>query len=97
MLDRGLTEQEVQRHGNEYGADLAAALVLASSRADANRAIRRRMAQVMLNQIEGAINALEEAAFPLDLIQIYERGAYEGMRDELLKGCSIAAQLHRAA
>jgi hypothetical protein len=97
MLDRGLTEQEVRRYGNEYGSDLAAALVLASSRANADRSMRRQMAQVMLDHIGAVARELKIAAFPADLIQIYERGVHEGVRDELLKSCSSAAQLYRAA
>ena len=51
----------------------------------------------MLDHIDAVARELKKAAFPADLIQIYERGVHEGVRDELLKSCSMAAQLYRAA
>lgn len=45
-------EGKVRRRGNEYGRELAAALVLASSRGNPDRAMTRQMAQVLLDQIE---------------------------------------------
>ena len=97
MSSRVQTEKEVRRRGNEYGCELAAALVLASSRGDADRALKRQMAQVVLDQIEDAVRELRGGAFPADLIQIYERGAREGVREEILKSGAITTQLRRAA
>jgi hypothetical protein len=90
-------EQEVRRIGNDYGCELAAALVLASSRGNADRILKRQMAQIVLDQIEGAAQELKNAPIPAELIQIFRRGARNGVREELLMSGAIAGQLHRAA
>jgi hypothetical protein len=90
-------EQEVRRIGNDYGCELAAALVLASSRGNADRMLKRQMAQIVLDQIEGAAQELKNAPVPAELIQIFWRGARNGVREELLMSGAIAGQLHRAA
>jgi hypothetical protein len=55
------------------------------------------MAQIVLDQIEGAAQELKHAPVPAELIQIFWRGARNGVREELLMSGAIAGQLHRAA
>jgi hypothetical protein len=97
MISRVHTVEEVRRRGSEYGRDLAAALVLASSREGADRALKAEMAKIVLNQIEGAVRKLEDASFPSDIVVLYESAAREGVRAELLKSRDIAAGLARHA
>jgi hypothetical protein len=92
MSIRVQTELEVHRIGTEYGCELAAALVLASSRDRVDRTLKRQMAQIVLNQIEAAVQELENAAVPADLVQIYQHGARNGVREELCKSGVIVAQ-----
>lgn len=88
---------DIRRLGSEYGRDLAAALVLASDRAGDDRALKRQMAGLVLGEIAAALEKLRNAAISSDLIEVYERGAREGVRDELLKSKAIAAQVERRA
>jgi len=97
MSNRRHTKQEVWRIGDEYGGELAAALLLVSSRGSADRAAKRQMAQIVLKQIEIAVQGLKNAAFPTDLIQIYERGVRAGVRERLLRSGPLPTRLHRAA
>jgi hypothetical protein len=91
------TEAEVRRQGGEYGRELAAALLLASSRGDADRALKAEMARIVLRQISAAVETLEDAAFPAHLVGLYESAAREGVRDELLRSRDIAAGFNRHA
>ena len=94
MFSRAHTEDEVRRIGTEYGRELAAAMVLASSRGNADRTLKRQMAQIVLDQIEATVQELKAGAVPADLVQIYQR-ARDGVREELLMSGAIVAQ-HRA-
>jgi hypothetical protein len=96
MTNRVLTVEEVRRRGSEYGHELAAALVLASSRKDADRALKAEMAKIVLHQIEGAVRKLQ-GAFPADMVTLYESAARAGVREELLKSRDVAAGLQRRA
>ncbi len=96
MSIRVHTFEEVRRLGSEYGQELAAALVLASSRG-ADRALKRQMARIVLGQIAAAVERLKGASFPGALTEAYERAAREGVHDELLKNQAIAARLERHA
>jgi hypothetical protein len=82
-------EQEVRRIGKEYGCELGAALVLASSRGRADQAQERRMTQIVLDQIEGSAQALKTGRIPAGLIQIFQRAARNGVRTELLTSGAI--------
>jgi ABC-type branched-subunit amino acid transport system substrate-binding protein len=84
-------EQEVHRIGNEYGCELAAALVLASSSGSADRAHKWRMTQIVLDQIEGSAQALKAGRIPDGLIQIFQRAARNGVRKELLMSGAIGS------
>ena len=97
MSSRVHTFEDVRRLGSEHGHELAAALVLASSRGDADRALKRQMARIVLSQIAAAVEQLRNAAFPDELAALYEHAARQGVRDELLKSQAIAARLERRA
>lgn len=97
MTSRVHTVEEVRRRGSEYGHELAAALVLASGREHADRALKAEMAKIVLHQIEGAVRKLQDASFPPALVALYESAAREGVRAELLKSRDIAAGLARHA
>ena len=92
-----LIEQEIRELGSAFGHDLAAALVLASSRNGDASALKREMAGIVLGQIAAAVRALEDADFPADLTACYERAARRGVRDELLKSRAIAEGMERRA
>jgi len=85
-----MTSAEIESFGYEYGAELAAALVLASHRADADVGLKREMAQIVLREIESAVGRLRKAAAPLLLIAAYEQACRAGVRDELQR--SFAAR-----
>lgn|SRR6188508_2119720 len=89
MSGQTSTEREAYVIGHEDGRELAAALVLASNRGKAERALTRRMAQIVLDQIEIKVRHLTNTRLAPILIQNYERGARHGVRDELLK-CGVA-------
>jgi hypothetical protein len=91
------TEWEVRRLGSEYGHELAAALLLASSRGNADRVLTREMARIVLRELDAAVRKLRNASFPADLTALYERAARAGVRDELLKSRAVAAGLERHA
>lgn len=91
-------EQEARRLGREYGHELAAALLLASRRPGADRALTRQMTQIVLREIDAAVRKLRSGDFPAGLTAIYERGAKEGVRDMLLQTRAVAApDANRAA
>ena len=85
MSGQTSTEREAYLIGHEDGRELAAALVLASNRGKAERALTQRMAQIVLDQIEIKVRHLTNTRLAPILIQNYERGARHGVRDELLK------------
>ncbi len=91
------TEAEVRRLGSEYGRELAAALVLASSRPDADVTMKRQMARIVLREIGTVVRQLKDASFPVELAALYESSARAGVRDELLKSRAVAAGLQRQA
>jgi hypothetical protein len=97
MSSRIQSFEEVRRLGGEFGRELAAALMLASGRGNADRALQRQMARIVLRQIAVAVEKLEKAAFPAELTALYKRAAREGVRDELLKSRAVAAGLERRA
>ena len=92
-----LIEQEVRELGSAFGHDLAAALVLASSRNGDDSEMKREMAGIVLGQIAAAVRTLEDAEFPANLTAAYERAARRGVRDELLKSQAIAEEMQRRA
>jgi hypothetical protein len=73
--------REIEQLGREYGSELAAALVLASRRSGADTQVKREMAKIVLREIGTAIDELRRAEYPLAVVQAYEHGAREGVRD----------------
>jgi hypothetical protein len=72
---------EIEELGRGYGSELAAALVLASRRAGADREMKRDMAKIVLREIGTAVDELRRAEYPSHVIAAYDRGAREGVRD----------------
>lgn len=91
------TEAEVRRLGSAYGRELAAALVLASNRGNADVAVKRQMTRIVLREIDAAVGKLRYASFPTELTALYERAARDGVRNELMKSRAVAAGLERRA
>lgn len=91
------TEAEVRRLGAQYGQELAAALLLASSRGDADVALKRQMARIVLREIGSVVAKLSDSSFPAHLVAVYENAARAGVRDGLMKSQAVAAGLERRA
>jgi hypothetical protein len=72
--------------GHADGRELAAALLLASSRAKADPALKRRMAQIVVEQIETKVHTIASIDLPPEFARSYERGARDGVHDGLAKG-----------
>jgi len=89
--------QEIQKLGREFGRELAAALVLASEQAGDDRNLTRQMARLVLLQIEGAVRKLRDAAFPRDLLAVYEKACREGVHAELTTRGTVTELTRRAA
>jgi|SRR6186713_1907278 hypothetical protein len=87
-----MTSAEIERSGYEYGEELAAALVLASSRADADVRMKRDMAQIVLREIDSAVATLRNGKAPLLLVASYEEACRAGVRDELARSTASRAQ-----
>lgn len=85
-----MTSAEIEKSGYEYGAELAAALVLASSRAGADIGMKREMAEIVLREIRSSVDMLRAKA-PLLLVAAYEKACRAGVRDELVRSMPNAA------
>ena len=97
MSNRTKVAEEFSRLGRERGQELAAALLLASNRGNADRALKRQMAQIVLRQIEAAVQRLRDTGVPADLSEAYERNARRGVRDELAAGGVTATEAYPRA
>lgn len=91
------SNHEIERSGREYGTDLAAALVLASRRAGEDIQTKRDMARIVLREIGAAIDELRRAEYPLEVVQAYEHGVREGVRDLIERHLGRAPQHARHA
>lgn len=89
--------QEIEQLGRDYGSELAAALVLASRRSDTDTQMKREMAQIVLREIGTAIDELRRAEYPLEVVQAYEQGAREGVRDLIERSLVRQAERTRYA
>jgi len=89
--------QEIEHSGREFGSELAAALVLASRRTGADNQVKREMAQIVLREIGTAIDELRRAEYPLEVVQAYEQGCREGVRDLIERSFVREAQSTRRA
>ena len=94
-----MTSAEIEQSGLEYGKELAAALVLASNRTGADVETKRQMAQIVLREIDSAVDTLRKSPAPLILIAAYEQACRAGVRDELQRSMATARYrpLRRAA
>ncbi len=81
-----MTSAEIERSGFEYGTELAAALLLASSRANADNRLKREMAQIVLREIGSAVETLRLSKAPLILVAAYDQACRAGVREELARG-----------
>ncbi len=97
MSDRARVAEEMARMGREYGQELAAALVLASSRNAGDRGLKTHMAWLVLQQIDAAVERLRKAGLPTDLGDVYQHGARQGVHDELVESGAVAADTYRRA
>ena len=88
-----MTSTEIEQSGYEYGTELAAALVLASRRADADVETKRQMAQIVLREIGSAVDTLRHSPAPLILVAAYEQACRAGVRDELKR--TFAAEIYQ--
>jgi len=86
----------VRRIGLEYGRELAAALLLATRRNDADTGMTRRMAQIVVREIAAAVAKLQAAALSDEVVATYERAARDGVGEGLLRN-GIAARTERRA
>ena len=89
--------QEIEQLGREYGTELAAALVLASRRVGSDTQVKRQMAQIVLREIGIAVDELRRAEYPFEVVQAYEHGAREGVRDLIERSIVREAQHTRHA
>ena len=89
--------QEIEQLGREYGSELAAALVLASRRSGSDNQMKRQMAQLVLREIGTAVDELRRCEYPFEVVQAYEHGAREGVRDLIERSIVREAQSTRRA
>jgi hypothetical protein len=89
--------REIEQLGREYGSELAAALVLASRRTGADTPMKRDMAKIVLREIGTAIDELRRAEYPFEVVEAYEHGAREGVRDLIERSIVREAQNTRRA
>ena len=85
-----MTSAEIEQSGLEYGKELASALVLASNRAGPDVETKRQMAQIVLREIDSAVETLRKSSTPLLLIAAYEQACRAGVRDELQRSMATA-------
>jgi hypothetical protein len=88
-----MTSAEIEKSGYEFGSELAAALVLASTRARADAFTKRAMAQIVLREIDASVQELRESYAPVLLIAAYEEACRAGVKDELER--SFASQVYQ--
>jgi len=87
-----MTSTEIEQSGYEYGEELAAALLLASSRGDTDVRTKREMAQIVLREIDSAVKTLRSGNAPLLLVASYEQACRAGVRDELARSTASESQ-----
>jgi Zn-dependent membrane protease YugP len=91
-----MTSAEIEQSGHEYGAELAAALVLASRRVGGDLQMKRQMAQIVLREVGSAVQNLRRTSAPLLLVAAYEQACRAGVREELERSLAGDAA-HRTA
>ena len=75
--------RQFRQIGAEYGRDLAGALLLAVERG-ADRDAEHQMTQIVLREINAAVQRLRDARIPELLVAAYERACRESCREQLL-------------
>lgn len=89
--------QEIEQLGRDYGSELAAALVLASRRSGTDTQVKREMAKIVLREIGTAIDELRRAEYSIEVVQAYEHGARDGVRDLIERSIVREAERTRYA
>lgn len=74
---------ELERSGREYGRELAAALVLASSRVGNHPELKREMSQIVVREILKSAADMRTASVAEPLVRAYELACRAGVRCEL--------------
>jgi hypothetical protein len=77
---------ELEVRGDDFGRELAAALVLAGERSGRDRGLMREMTAVAANEIRKAVAWLREGEIPERLIADYERACRKGFAAVLHTG-----------
>ncbi len=74
---------ELEERANEFGRELAAALVLAGERAGRDRQMMREMTAVAAREMRKAVEWLREGALPERLVEDYEHACRKGFQTTL--------------
>jgi hypothetical protein len=77
---------ELEERGNDFGRELASALILAGERSGRDRGLMREMTAVAANEIRKAVAWLREGEIPGKLIADYERACRKGFEAVLHAG-----------
>jgi hypothetical protein len=77
---------ELEQRGDDFGRELAAALVLAGEHAGRDRSLMREMTAVAAHEMRKAVGWLREGALPDRLIADYERACRKGFEATLHAG-----------
>lgn len=77
---------ELEQRGDDFGRELAAALVLAGEKAGRDRNLMREMTAVAANEMRKAVAWLREGELPAKLIAEYERACRKGFQAVLHAG-----------
>jgi len=88
---------ELEQRGDDFGRELASALVLAGERSGRDAGLMREMTAIAASEIKKAIAWLREGDLPEKLIAEYERACRKGFQTVLHAGmqswdAEIAAQ-----
>jgi hypothetical protein len=74
---------ELQQRGDDFGRELAAALILAGERAGRDRDLMREMTAIAAREMRVAVDWLREGNLPERLVNDYERACRNGFRSAL--------------
>ena len=77
---------ELQLRGNEFGRELAAALVLAGDRAERDHQVMREMTAVAAREMRNAVEWLRGSGLPEQIVADYDRACRKGFQAELHRG-----------
>lgn len=74
---------ELQERADEFGRELAAALILAGEEGGRDRGLMREMTAVAAREMRAAVDWLREGGLPVALVADYERACRNGFQAEL--------------